>query len=63
MEYTLDSESEVYRVRAEEGGPEVNRFASDWVSSRMFATLDYLIERHLSAFAFLKNGGVKWADK
>ena len=29
----------------------------------MFATLHYLTERHQSAFAFLKNGGMRWEEK
>ena len=41
---------------------EVNRFAGDWVSLRLFATISHLTERHQSAFAWLKNGGFKWSD-
>jgi hypothetical protein len=63
MEYTLPSEGVAFRVRREAGEPEVNRFASDWVALHMFATLHYLTERHQSAFAFLKNGGMRWAEK
>ena len=63
MEYDLDSDSEPYRARQTEDEPEVNRFAADWVSLHMFATLHFLTERHQSAFAFLKNGGMRWAEK
>ncbi|CAK0887182.1 unnamed protein product [Prorocentrum cordatum] len=64
MEYTLDTDEEKpYRVRENDDDPEVNRFAADWVSLHMFATLHFLTERHQSAFAFLKNGGMKWAEK
>lgn len=62
MEYTLPSESEPFRARREEGSPEVNRFAGDWVTLHMFATLYYLTERRPSAFAFLQNGGMKLAE-
>ena len=63
MEHTLPSEEVPFRARREEGSPEVNRFASDWVTLHMFATLHYLTERHQSAFAFLKNGGMNWAER
>ncbi len=33
------------------------------MSLHLFATIFYLTERHQSAFAFLKNGGLKWAQK
>ena len=62
MEYTVPGQ-EPFRVRAEETEPEVNRFASDWITLHLFQTLFYLTERHQSAFAFLKNGGMKWAAK
>ena len=63
MEYDLDSDTQPYRVRQSDNEPEVNRFASDWITLHLFATLFYLTERHQSAFAFLKNGGMKWAQK
>ena len=56
MEDDLESDTEPHRVRRHDNEPEVNRFAADWVSLHMFATLHYLTERHQSAFAFLKMG-------
>ena len=41
----------------------MNRFAGDWITLHLFATLFWLTERHQSAFAWLKNGGMKWAAK
>ena len=63
MEYQLDTDDEPFVVRANDDEAEVNRFASDWVTLHLFATLYFLSERHQSAFAFLKNGGLKWAEK
>jgi hypothetical protein len=64
MEYDLETDMIPYRVRAEDDNMfEVNRFASDWITLHLFATIYYLTERHQSAFAFLKNGGMKWAEK
>ena len=63
MEYDVEGDTERYRARAEDTEPEVNRIASDWVTLHLFATLFWLVERHQSAFAFLKNGGMKWAEK
>ena len=63
MEYDLPSDKVPFRVRDKDDEPEVNRIAGDWVTLHLFATLFYLIERHQSAFAFLKNGGMKWAEK
>jgi hypothetical protein len=50
-------------VKREDGEPEVNRFADDWITLHLFFTLFWLVERHQSAFNFLKNGGMKWAEK
>ena len=63
MEYDVEGDTEPYRVRTDDMEPEVNRIASDWITLHLFATLFYLVERHQSAFAFLKNGGMKWAEK
>lgn len=63
MEYDVDGDVEPYRVLVEDGEPEVNRFAADWITLHLFATLFWLTERHQSAFSFLKNGGMKWAEK
>ncbi len=63
MEYDLESDEVPFRVRESDSEPEVNRFSGDWITSHLFATLFYLTERHQSAFAFLKNGGMRWAEK
>ena len=63
MEYSLDDDETPFRARASDAEPEVNRFADDWITLHLFSTLFYLTERHQSAFAFLKNGGMKWAEK
>ena len=64
MEYDLETDTIPYRVRGDDANePEVNRFARDWITLHLFATIYYLTERHQSAFAFLKNGGMKWAEK
>ena len=63
MEYGLDTGEPPSRVRADPSEPEVNRFAGDWVTLHLFATLLFLTERHQSAFAWLKNGGMKEAEK
>ena len=54
---------EGYTVRAGDAAWEINRFTDDWTSLHLFATIDYLAERHQSAFAFLKSGGLKWAEQ
>ena len=59
----MEGDVEPYRVLEEQGQPEVNRFAGDWISLHLFSTLYWLTERHQSAYAFLKNGGMKWAEK
>lgn len=63
MEYHLETDTTPFKVREDPREPEVNRFASDWITLHLFATLFYLTERHQSSFAFLKNGGMKWAEK
>ena len=63
MEYSVDGDLETYKVRHVEDEPEVNRFAGDWITRHLFGSLFWLIERHTSAFEFLKNGGMKWAEK
>ena len=59
----MEGDKEPFRVRANASELEANRFAQDRVSLHMFAILYYLAERHQSAFAFLKNGGMKWLRK
>lgn len=46
-----------------EQGLLLNRFRESWVVQHMFATLYFLSERQQATFAFLKNGGIKWAAK
>ena len=41
----------------------MNRCAGDWITLHLFYTLVWLVKRHQSAFSFLKNGGMKWAEK
>jgi len=59
----VEGDTEPFRVKREDGEPEVNRFADDWITLHLFFTLFWLVERHQSAFNFLKNGGMKWAEK
>ena len=59
MEYDVEDDEAPFRVRISESEPEINRFAGDWFTLQFFQTLFYLTERHQSAFAFLKNGGMK----
>ena len=63
LEYDLHTDTTPFRVCENAAEPEVNRFAGDWITLHLFATLFFLTERHQSAFAFLKNGGMKWAEK
>jgi hypothetical protein len=63
MEYDVEGDKEPYRVHHTEGEPEVNRCAGDWITLHLFSTLFWFVERHQSAFSFLKNGGLKWAEK
>ena len=63
MEYDLASDTTPFRVSVDPSEPEVNRFAGDWITLHLFATLFFLTERQQSAFAWLKNGGMKWAQK
>ena len=63
MEYDVEGDPEPYCVRLDDNEPEVNRFAGDWITLHIFASLSWLVDRHQSAFSFLKNGGMKWAEK
>ena len=56
-------DAEVYSAAWPEPGFEQNRFEDDWITLHLFATLYLLSEQKQSAFAFLKNGGMKWAAK
>ena len=44
-------------------GPEINRFAGDWVTHHIFSSLRVLASQQESTHAFLKNGGIAWASK
>lgn len=61
MEYSLEGEAEPYRVRRNDDEAEANRFAADWITLHLFASIYWLVERHQSCFSFLKNGGIAWA--
>ena len=60
MEYDV-YDGEDYHVRESPGSWEINRFAADWHARHLFMTVNYLWERHSSAFAFLRQGGMKFA--
>ena len=60
MEYDVE-EGEGYRVRRSGDLWEINRFAAVWHSWHLFVTVNYLWQRHSSAFAFLRQGGMKFA--
>ena len=61
MEYSVDGDEELYKVRDAGVGWEINRFAADWITLHLFVTVNYFWERHSSAFAFLQQGGMKFA--
>ena len=61
MEYDVNP-GEGYTVGTNHTDWEINRFADDWISLHLFATIDFLTERHQSAFALLRSGGLKWAE-
>ena len=62
MEYDVHP-GEGYTVGTDHTDWEINRFADDCISLHLFATIDFLTERHQSAFAFLRSGGLKWAEQ
>ena len=47
----------------DEAGWSINRFRESWVVQHMFATLYFLSERQQATYAFLKNGGIKFARR
>ena len=63
MEYDLPGETEKFTVRPGDTGPEINRFAGDWVTLHILSSLRVLASQQESTHAFLKNGGIKWASK
>ena len=58
MEYDVEGDATPYRVHQDGAVREVNRFAGDWITLHLFASLFWLVERHQSAYSFLKNGGM-----
>ena len=63
MEYDMPTDKEPFSVRAAGSGPEINRFAGDWVTLHIFSSLRVLASQQQSTHAFLKNGGMAWARK
>ena len=63
MIYNIEGEEEEFCIPEDEWPSGINRFAGDWITLHLFASLFWLVERHQSAFSFLKNGGFKWADR
>ena len=41
----------------------MNRCAGVCITQHLSSTLFWLVERHQSAFSFLKDGCMKWAEK
>ena len=63
MEYDLPTDAEKFTVRPKDAGPEINRFAGDWITHHIFSSLRVLASQQESTHAFLKNGGIGWASK
>ena len=63
MEYDLPTDTEKFTVRLKDTGPEINRFAGDWITHHIFSSLRVLASQQESTHAFLKNGGIGWASK
>ena len=63
LEYAMPTDSEPYSAAWPDEDFQSNRFEDDWLTMHLFATLYLLSEQKQSAFAFLKNGGMKWAAK
>ena len=49
MEYDVEGDTEPFKVHANDDDPEVNRFAGDWITLHLFASLFWLTGRHQSA--------------
>jgi hypothetical protein len=45
MEYSLEGDAEPYRVRRNDDEAEVNRFAADWITLHLFASIYWLVEK------------------
>ncbi|CAK0796442.1 unnamed protein product, partial [Prorocentrum cordatum] len=63
MEYDMPTDTEPFRARGEASGPELNRFARDWITLHIFSSMRILASQQESTHAFLKNGGIAWARK
>ena len=63
MEYDLPTDKAKFTVRPNDDGPEINRFAGDWITHHIFSSLRVLASQQESSHAFLKNGGIGWASK
>ena len=63
MEYNLPTDKEDFTVRTGGAGPEVNRFAADWITHYVFSSLGVQASQQESTHAFLKTGGIAWASK
>lgn len=63
MEYVLPSEEKPCGVQRDEGNPEANSSANDWIPLHIFVTPHDLSERHESAVAFPENGGIKCTER
>ena len=50
MEYALEDDAVTFWVCREDQELEVNRFAGDWITLHLFATLFWLTELHQSAY-------------
>ena len=57
MEYTLPDEPEEFKA------PLQNRIAVDWVVLHLISTVKRLTDQRASAYHFLKNGGMAFANK
>ena len=54
MEYDMPTDTVPFCARASDSGPEINRFASDWVTLHIFSSLRVLASQQETIFAFLK---------
>ena len=49
MEYDLPTDKEPFRVRCTASGPEINRFAANWVTLHIFSSLRVLASQQESS--------------
>ena len=63
MEYDLlGEEPGAFKACADESEAEINRFAGDWVALHLLSSMRVLAAQQESTHAFLKNGGIAWAQ-